>query len=123
MEFVVVDAETMQKTEKKKNLKQTTGVHDEFESRRLRGTRTKIPGAVPTKIRGVPKQIMEVLKQFDIHGERRPDPWVITDADQRPVTTTHNEPIDEAREPAREYHASLEVSMGVGSWGNPGGST
>ncbi len=33
------------------------------------------------------------------------------------MTTIHNEPIDEAREPAREYHASPEVPMGVGSLG------
>ena len=99
---MIVDAETMQKTEKK-NLKQATGVHAQRE----------ITKGVTTKKRGMSEQIVEVLKQFDIHGERREDPWVITAADRRPVETTHGEPIDEAREPAREYHASPEVPVGV----------
>jgi hypothetical protein len=111
VEFVVVDAETMQTTEKKKNFKQTRSIHDDVETRRAQGTRTTIIGGVPTTIRGVPKKIM------GIHGDSRPDPWVITDADRRPLTTTHNEPMDEAREPAREHHARPEVPVGVVSFG------
>ena len=68
MEFVVVDAETMQKTETKKHLKHATEVHEEIRSRRSRGTRKKVTGGAPTKIRGVSNDIMEVLKQFDIDG-------------------------------------------------------
>ena len=67
MEFVVVDAETMQKTEKKKNLKHATEVHAEIGSRRSR-YKEKVTGGAPTKIRGVSNDIMEVLKQFDIDG-------------------------------------------------------